>query len=250
MENQWFYGSTSHLRLSTLRFDIHWARFARSTDPFIHFIHLRQHIMGFPDRAAVSSISPSLGQFHRWRGLLVPALAATCLVSGHSFAYADATRTSSVYLQLDKAGSKSDTRGITLGGTTPISYQSRLWGTQVGAYWEFYASRFSASAPESRHYLTTLFGITPEFRFRFDNGLSPWFADAGLGLSYTNKPYRTDVKQFSTKFNFGTNFGVGYTFGAMGKQEVSLRFEHYSNGGYKEPNPGENYVEVRYAHLF
>jgi lipid A 3-O-deacylase len=184
----------------------------------------------------------------RW--LLVPTMVAACLAGIHGLAYADATQSRSAFLQVEKAGSTSDTSGLTLGGTTPIHYRSRLWSTQVGAFWEFYASRFTASAPGNRTYLTSLFGITPEFRFRFDNGLSPWFADAGVGLSYTNKRYQSDTKQFSTQFNFGTNIGVGYTFGTMRDQEVSLRFEHYSNGGYREPNPGENFVELRYSHLF
>ena len=197
-----------------------------------------------------SSLSPSSLRI-RWRGLVLPAFAAVAFTVAHGAARADATQTPSVYVQADKAGSKSDTQGLTLGATTPIRYQSSLWGAQVGAYWEFYASRFSASARDGDgHELTTLMGVTPVFRLRFDNGLSPWFADAGIGVSYTNRLYRSDVKQFSTRFNFGTNLAVGYSFGAQRDQEISLRFEHYSNAGYKEPNPGENFLEVRYAHLF
>ena len=31
------------------------------------------------------------------------------------------------------------------------------------------------------------------------------------------------------------------------RQEVSLRFQHFSNAGIKEPNPGENFFQVRYS---
>ena len=190
-----------------------------------------------------------------------PRLAATlpvALAFGAAFsagvAHADSTTAPGIYGQFDRAGSKSDTRGLTIGVTAPIGLKASLWGTQIGAYWNLYAARLVAKAPDevpgNDHYYTTLFGLTPTFRFRPGNGLSPWFADAGIGVSYTNKHYRSDVKEFSTRFNFGTTVGFGYSFGAARQHEISLHLEHFSNGSYRQPNPGENYVEVRYAHLF
>jgi hypothetical protein len=32
------------------------------------------------------------------------------------------------------------------------------------------------------------------------------------------------------------------------QRELVLRVEHFSNAGIKHPNPGENYVQLRYTH--
>jgi lipid A 3-O-deacylase len=44
--------------------------------------------------------------------------------------------------------------------------------------------------------------------------------------------------------------GMGRSFGGHGKNEISLRLQHFSNGGIKKPNPGENFVRVRYTRRF
>jgi len=62
--------------------------------------------------------------------------------------------------------------------------------------------------------------------------------------------YRHSDKHFSTSFNFGDHVGVGYSFGAAKKNEIALRLEHFSNAGIKHPNPGQNFVELRYVHHF
>jgi len=44
--------------------------------------------------------------------------------------------------------------------------------------------------------------------------------------------------------------GVGFNFGEQRQQEVALRLQHFSNAGLHNPNPGENFLEVRYAWRF
>ena len=36
----------------------------------------------------------------------------------------------------------------------------------------------------------------------------------------------------------------------IGADEIELRAEHYSNGGIKLPNPGENWFQLRYMNWF
>jgi hypothetical protein len=62
--------------------------------------------------------------------------------------------------------------------------------------------------------------------------------------------YRTDHKEFSTRFNFYDTIGIGRSFGDHRQHEVSLRWAHVSNAGIKEPNPGENFIQLRYARQF
>jgi len=39
-------------------------------------------------------------------------------------------------------------------------------------------------------------------------------------------------------------------FGAQHEQELGLYVKHVSNAGLKKPNPGETFLELRYAHAF
>ncbi len=48
----------------------------------------------------------------------------------------------------------------------------------------------------------------------------------------------------------GDHVGVGYAFGAARNDEIALRAEHFSNAGIKHPNPGQNFLELRYTHYF
>ena len=96
----------------------------------------------------------------------------------------------------------------------------------------------------------TQLAVTPVLRWRLDGGASPWFAEAGMGLSFTTSLYETADKRFSTRFNFGTHLGVGRNFGPRREHEVVLRVEHFSNAGIKQPNPGENFLQIRYAYRF
>jgi len=179
---------------------------------------------------------------------LLSALALAALAPA---AHADASATNGLYLQYGHSGNgESKTSAYTLGATKPMALNSSLLGMQATGYWDLYGSHFSADNPRGSDYKTWLIGLTPTFRLRFDQGQSPWFVEGGIGVSYTDVLYRSDVKKFSTRFNFGDHLGVGYSFGANRNQEITLRLQHYSNASIKKPNPGENYVQLRYAHAF
>jgi len=89
----------------------------------------------------------------------------------------------------------------------------------------------------------TQIGATPVLRF-YPSFASQWFAEIGVGPNYIVPLFRSGKKRFSTEFNFGDHFAVGRRFGTS---EVSLRLEHFSNAGIDHPNPGENFVQVRYS---
>jgi lipid A 3-O-deacylase len=153
---------------------------------------------------------------------------------------------SSAFVQ---AGSMSGTRSLTVG----LAWDGdRRWGLgsgELGSYLELALSRWRYdSATGAGEDSLTQVALTPVFRWRPDAGASPWFLEAGVGLSLTSKLYETPAKRFSTSFNFGSHLGVGRNFGTHGEHELSLRAEHFSNAGIRHPNPGENFVEVRYAY--
>lgn len=90
----------------------------------------------------------------------------------------------------------------------------------------------------------TQIGATPTLRF-YPSMTRHWFIEIGVGPNYIVPLFHSGEKRFSTEFNFGDHFAIGRRFEAS---EVSLRVEHFSNAGIEHPNPGENFVQVRYAH--
>lgn len=118
-------------------------------------------------------------------------------------------------------------------------------------YFEASLSRWnSRGGYPSDHGVLTQVGLIPVFRWRADQGRSAWFWEGGIGATVTSSVYRTAGKRFSTSFNFGDHVGVGYSFGTAKGNEVALRIEHFSNAGIKHPNPGQNFVQLRYVRHF
>ncbi|KQW44798.1 hypothetical protein ASD88_18760 [Pelomonas sp. Root662] len=89
--------------------------------------------------------------------------------------------------------------------------------------------------------------MTPTLRWWAWRGA---FVEVGIGATVTSRVYETDGKRFSSRFNFGSHLGAGWSLDDKRSQELVVRIEHYSNGGFRRPNPGENFLQVRYAHRF
>jgi lipid A 3-O-deacylase len=96
----------------------------------------------------------------------------------------------------------------------------------------------------------TQVGMTPVLRLFPPLGDGQWFSEIGIGANYISPIYRTGGKTFSTEFNFGDHFAVGRMLGDHGQASIALRFQHFSNGSIEEPNPGENFTQLRYSHTF
>lgn len=138
---------------------------------------------------------------------------------------------------------------VTAGITWPSGWRHTSSGGEWTAFTELFVSEWSTKLGDHHRSLTQV-GIVPVIRYRFDQGRSDWFAEGGIGLTYFDGLYQRGDERFSTRFNFQDTVGVGRNFGERREHEVSLRFSHVSNAGIKEPNPGENFVQLRYAHRF
>ncbi|GAD21240.1 acyloxyacyl hydrolase [Acidovorax sp. MR-S7] len=158
----------------------------------------------------------------------------------------DASHGPSLYVQGNWAERGTD--ALTLGTTLPWSGWSKsLWGGELRGHWDIYLSRWSFDAAPGRSDNLTLLGVTPTFRLRPDEGRSAWFWEAGIGATLASRRYVAAHHEFSTRFNFASHVGVGINLGAQRQHELLLRVQHVSNAGIKHPNPGENFVQLRYA---
>jgi len=155
------------------------------------------------------------------------------------------TQTPSIYIQRDAASHGTD--AFTLGATLPWgTWQRPLGSGLLTGHWDAYVSRWRYDG--GPHDSLWLLGLTPTLRWTPDEGRSPWFFQAGVGVTLTDHLYRSADEAFSTAFNFASHLGVGLRFGQEWQQEVMLRVQHISNASIKHPNPGINYVQLRYGY--
>jgi lipid A 3-O-deacylase len=127
----------------------------------------------------------------------------------------------------------------------------RLRRAELTAQTELMLNGWRADAPGGGEKTYHQIVLLPSLRMRFDRGASPWFAELGIGASWMDRLFATPDKQFSTRWNFYDMMGVGYTLGGpTGHHELGLRWVHVSNGGVKKPNPGQDFIQLRYVNRF
>lgn len=80
-------------------------------------------------------------------------------------------------------------------------------------------------------------GITPVFRTR-----GRYFAEAAIGAHWLSSGAIAPARDFATRFQFGDHVGVGMR---LEKYDLTLRLQHLSNGGIRNPNPGINFVQLQ-----
>ena len=180
--------------------------------------------------------------------LFILASAAALLAAPPALAQdagADMAHAPSVYLQGNWA--RHGTDALILGATLPWrAWRKPFLGGELRGHWDVYVSRWSFDGIAGHDGLTLL-GVTPTLRLRPDEGRSAWFWEAGIGATMADRRYRTAEREFSTRFNFASHLGLGISLGEQRRHELLVRVQHVSNAGIKHPNPGANFVQLRYA---
>lgn len=181
------------------------------------------------------------------------ALAVACaLCAGSALAQtavATANSPRTVYIQ---AGAGPDEVTTTVIGVT-IPVRNIWWNVGSGtfrAHWDMYAGGWSSEEARNDRKVTKVVGIGPAFRWRADQGHSAGFFEIGSGLSMNNRYFLSGQERMSTKWNFASHIGLGMNFGEQREHELSVRWQHVSNAGFKKPNPGVDFFVLRYAHSF
>ena len=118
----------------------------------------------------------------------------------------------------------------------------------LGGYWELGASYWDGE--EGRRGGDSLgdFHVTPVLRYQRKEGLafSP-FVEFGVG-AHLHTDDSIGNKDFGVPFAFGSHLGGGLRFGAQAQYELIYRFQHLSNAGIGDDNPGINFhvLNLRY----
>jgi lipid A 3-O-deacylase len=189
-------------------------------------------------------ISPASAALRRRTRDLCCCIATLALAQ--SAPAADGLAPSKLFVQ---AGVAEQAQMLVFGAVWDWRWQRPLSGGLITGYWELSFGRWSSQegpGGSSSAWVTQL-GVTPVLRWYPGAGTSRWFVEAGIGANVLAPIYRSRDKRFSTEFNFGDHLAVGGQLGADQRHEVSLRLQHFSNAGIKQPNPGENFLQLRYA---
>ena len=93
-------------------------------------------------------------------------------------------------------------------------------------------------------------GLTPVIRFIKGSGAIRPFIEAGAGVRLLSHPSFSSSYTLSTAFQFADMVGVGAQFGNRQQYQAGFRFQHVSNAGIKEPNPGINFSQLYLQYNF
>lgn len=164
---------------------------------------------------------------------------------GAASSWADALAPSAVYAQ---AGAAVRAHTLVFGAVWDWSWLHHSALGPVTGYWELSFGRWaSRGSPGGRSSAwVTQLGVTPVLRWYPGAAGSGAFVEAGIGANLLAPLYRSHDKRFSTTFNFGDHLAVGWRLGPAQRHEFSLRVQHFSNAGIRHPNPGEDFVQLRY----
>lgn len=167
--------------------------------------------------------------------MLLPRLAAAATVDGISLEAGGGAKVQMLRVAVQKYWTRK-------------YFQSN--GTHIGAYWDFSLAQWRGNAykdVDGQHQNITNIGVTPVLRFQSDS-LKGWYVEGGIGFNLLSERYDNDSNFLSTNYQFGDHVGVGYVFD--NKWELGMKLQHFSNGGFKKPNSGVNFLLVKLARPF
>jgi lipid A 3-O-deacylase len=123
-------------------------------------------------------------------------------------------------------------------------FAERAW--RLGAYWELQLGQWKGPISS-----VTDLSITPVFRLEpsAPGRVAP-YVEGAIGFHFLSDYRISRRRSFSTKFQFGDHIGAGLRFGKGLRHDVGVRLQHLSNAGLREPNPGINFLQLRYQHHF
>jgi hypothetical protein len=121
----------------------------------------------------------------------------------------------------------------------------------LGGHWELGGSYWDASPGRTGNDSLGEGGAAAVFRLEPHkpmSGFSP-FLELGLGVhGYTDT--ELEDKDFDIAFTFAEHIGTGIRFGDEQRWELGYRYQHLSNAGLGDENPGINFHLVRLGFRF
>jgi lipid A 3-O-deacylase len=134
--------------------------------------------------------------------------------------------------------------GIQLPGPFQFSAESRwvtFWDAELGVWF---------TKKDSRNYVTSAEGALGAVGRYYWTERRDFYFEGVAGIGLIAPRFWRDSEQQGSIPNFAGGFGFGYRFADAHSSEISLRAEHFSDGGFRDPNPGRNFFQLRYGARF
>lgn len=142
------------------------------------------------------------------------------------------------------AGSGNGYHSLALNYQTAPVWQGEFAAHPLDVSLEYSLGQVRAPTGRSGRDLLRL-GVTPFARW--------WFsANSGIELGVGADVFsgtRVGDKDISTALQFGSSIGVLHRLRST-RWLIGLRLTHYSNAGIKQPNPGQDYLQLRASYVF
>ena len=120
----------------------------------------------------------------------------------------------------------------------------------LGGYWELGAAYWDGEDGRTGNDSLGDFHVTPVFRFQRGEGASiAPFLEFGVG-AHVHTDDSIGDKDFDIPFAFGSHVGGGLRFGQRQQFELLYRFQHLSNAGLGDDNPGINFHVLHLGYRF
>jgi hypothetical protein len=94
------------------------------------------------------------------------------------------------------------------------------------------------------------FGVTPFIRFIKSSGWIRPYIQIGAGVRLLTSPVVASDYGYGSAFQFTPTGDIGVQIGSRQQFQAGYRFQHISNGGIKEPNPGINFSQLYLQYNF
>lgn len=148
-------------------------------------------------------------------------------------------------IAVDYIRGEGDVEGIKLAYQYHTDYLTSV-SPLLGLYFES-SINFWEYGTENIHDTNFVLAASPVIRYEFTQWYgNPLHAEFGIGVSLLDDT-KFAGKDVSTHYQFEDRLGVVYKFAKAHKNSVALRYFHYSNAGFKSPNPGLDFLSVSYS---
>jgi hypothetical protein len=167
------------------------------------------------------------------------------------FAGANTAFANSVALELGTI--EGDENAERFGGAFRVESDKKWFAAgdwYLGTYFEFGLTYWDGDKGTEGKDSLVDFSVTPIFRYqrKLGESVAP-FVEFGTG-AHVHTETGIGNKDIDIPFSFGTHVGAGARFGAKGAYEVTYRFQHLSNAGLGDENPGLNFHVIQLGYHF
>jgi hypothetical protein len=186
------------------------------------------------------------GRKSPWRGHLVRDAAVALFFIGSASAHAD-----QFGIQFGAGVADHDVRKLDFAGVWDPGLQWwHIGGFHFTLVGEAHAAYWNVGESGAVHPDIWEFGLTPVIRIIKDTGWFRPFFEAGIGVRLLTHARQTADRTMSSSFQFADLVGVGAQFGSHQNYQVGVRFQHLSNAGLDQPNPGANFSQIYVQYNF